>query len=126
MFGVHGVGGMLGAILTGVFTARPGRHRRGGLSIASQVVTQALGVVITIVWSGVWPRSPTRSWTSSSPARAEDEEREGLDITATASPRTTSEAFRRHEEGRRGPPFFTVIAHAAIGGLCDNDVTRCG
>ena len=28
VFGVHGVGGILGAILTGVFAARPGRHRR--------------------------------------------------------------------------------------------------
>lgn len=54
VFGVHGVGGIVGALLTGVFTA-PGLGGTGGddFSIASQVMIQAEGVIITIVWSGV-------------------------------------------------------------------------
>jgi Amt family ammonium transporter len=54
VFGVHGVGGILGALLTGVFTA-PGLGGTGAedFSIASQLLIQAEGVVITIVWSGV-------------------------------------------------------------------------
>ena len=54
VFGVHGVGGMVGALLTGVFTA-PSLGGTGGddFSIASQLMIQAEGVVITIVWSGV-------------------------------------------------------------------------
>jgi Amt family ammonium transporter len=54
VFGVHGVGGILGALLTGVFTA-PALGGTGAedFSIASQLLIQAEGVVITIVWSGV-------------------------------------------------------------------------
>ncbi len=54
VFGVHGVGGIVGALLTGVFTA-PSLGGTGGddFSIASQVMIQAEGVIITIVWSGV-------------------------------------------------------------------------
>ena len=54
VFGVHGVGGIVGALLTGVFTA-PSLGGTGGddFSIASQLMIQAEGVVITIVWSGV-------------------------------------------------------------------------
>ncbi|MGJ0515532.1 MAG: ammonium transporter [Methylomicrobium sp.] len=54
VFGVHGVGGILGALLTGVFTA-PALGGTGAedFSIASQLLVQAEGVVITIVWSGV-------------------------------------------------------------------------
>jgi Amt family ammonium transporter len=54
VFGVHGVGGILGALLTGVFTA-PGLGGTGkeDFSIGSQVLIQAEGVLITIVWSEV-------------------------------------------------------------------------
>jgi len=54
VFGVHGVGGILGALLTGVFTS-PALGGTGAedFSIASQLLVQAEGVVITIVWSGV-------------------------------------------------------------------------
>ena len=54
VFGVHGVGDIVGALLTGVFTA-PGLGGTGGddFSIGSQVLIQAEGVLITIVWSGV-------------------------------------------------------------------------
>lgn len=53
VFGVHGVGGIVGALLTGVFTA-PGLGGTGAddFSILSQVLIQAEGVIITVVWSG--------------------------------------------------------------------------
>lgn len=54
VFGVHGIGGIVGALLTGVFTA-PGLGGTGGadFDIANQVWVQAEGVLITIVWSAV-------------------------------------------------------------------------
>ena len=63
VFGVHGVGGILGALLTGVF-ASPDLGGTGvwdyvantvsaGYSIPAQVKVQAIGVITTIVWSGV-------------------------------------------------------------------------
>ncbi|KAF1693578.1 ammonium transporter [Pseudoxanthomonas koreensis] len=54
VFGVHAVGGIVGAILTGVFAA-PSLGGTGGedFSIGSQVAIQALGVGLTIAWIGV-------------------------------------------------------------------------
>lgn len=53
VFGVHGVGGFVGAILTGVFTA--GAFGGAGLDngIGAQVGLQFLGVAVTAVYSGV-------------------------------------------------------------------------
>jgi Amt family ammonium transporter len=93
VFGVHGVGGILGAILTGVFAA-PSLGGSGiydyvankvadNYDILGQVMIQVTGVGVTLIWSGtvaficykivdvvVGLRVP------------EDEEREGLDITS--------------------------------------------
>ncbi|MEY2116823.1 MULTISPECIES: ammonium transporter [Rhodanobacter] len=54
VFGVHGVGGIVGALLTGVFTA-PGLGGTGATnySVIRQLGVQALGVGITVLWSGV-------------------------------------------------------------------------
>ena len=54
VFGVHAVGGIVGALLTGVFFS-PAHGGQGGedFNMASQVATQALGVGLTIVWIGV-------------------------------------------------------------------------
>ncbi len=54
VFGVHGVGGIVGALLTGVFTA-PGLGGTGAAnySVIRQLGVQALGVGITVLWSGV-------------------------------------------------------------------------
>jgi Amt family ammonium transporter len=84
VFGVHGLGGILGAILTGVFTA-PSLGGTGGddFSIAGQVLIQAEGVLITIVWSGVVALIAYKLVDIVIGLRVpEDEEREGLDITA--------------------------------------------
>jgi Amt family ammonium transporter len=84
VFGVHGVGGILGALLTGVFTA-PGLGGTGDadFSIASQVGIQAIGVVITIVWSGVVAYIAYKITDLLVGLRVPEEaEREGLDISS--------------------------------------------
>ncbi|MGH6637983.1 MAG: ammonium transporter, partial [Polaromonas sp.] len=66
VFGVHGIGGILGALLTGVFNSpslggpgyvadwvTAGMVTAADFSIVSQVWIQAKAVLITIVWSGV-------------------------------------------------------------------------
>ncbi|AUM01291.1 ammonia channel protein [Zoogloeaceae bacteirum Par-f-2] len=84
VFGVHGVGGILGAILTGVFTA-PMFGGTGGedFSIASQVWIQTWSVIVTIVWSAVVAFIGYKIADLFIGLRVpEEEEREGLDITA--------------------------------------------
>ena len=84
VFGVHGVGGILGAILTGVFTA-PGLGGTGGddFSMGSQVTIQAIGVGITIVWSAVVAYIAYKLTDLTIGLRVPEEaEREGLDISS--------------------------------------------
>ncbi len=84
VFGVHGVGGILGAILTGVFTA-PSLGGTGGddFSIASQVWIQTEGVLITIAWSAIVAFIAYKITDVIIGLRVpEEEEREGLDITS--------------------------------------------
>lgn len=83
VFGVHAVGGIVGAILTGVFAAPSlGGTGKPDFSIASQVGIQALGVVITIVWIGlVAAVSLLIAKVVFGLRVSEEEEREGLDIT---------------------------------------------
>jgi len=53
VFPVHGVGGITGSLLTGVFAASSlgGLGLADGVSITDQVSVQALAVVVTIIWS---------------------------------------------------------------------------
>ena len=84
VFGVHGVGGILGAILTGVFTA-PGLGGTGGADFAmgTQVWIQTKSVLITIAWSGIVALVAYKIVDVIVGLRvAEDAEREGLDITS--------------------------------------------
>ncbi|MBR0566928.1 ammonium transporter [Azoarcus sp. L1K30] len=84
VFGVHGLGGILGAILTGVFTA-PSLGGTGAedFSIASQVWIQTYSVIITIVWSAVVAFIGFKIADMFVGLRVpEEEEREGLDITS--------------------------------------------
>jgi Amt family ammonium transporter len=54
VFGIHGVGGIVGAILTGVFASEAIGGRAGLLEgNPGQVMAQVYGVLATIVWSGV-------------------------------------------------------------------------
>jgi len=84
VFGVHGVGGILGAILTGVFTA-PSLGGTGAedFSIAGQVWIQTYSVLITIAWSAVVAVIAYKVADLLVGLRVpEEEERQGLDVTA--------------------------------------------
>ena len=93
VFGVHGVGGILGAVLTGVFAA-PSLGGTGiwdyvtnavatEYSIADQVVIQLTGVGTTIIWSGVVSLVAYKLVDMFIGLRVpEEEEREGLDVTS--------------------------------------------
>jgi ammonium transporter, Amt family len=96
VFGVHAVGGMLGALLTGVFCdpslGGPGFVSdwvtgkvisAGDYSIAAQVWTQAKAVGVTLVWSAVVAAIAYSIANVLVGLRVpEEEEREGLDITS--------------------------------------------
>ncbi len=84
VFGVHGVGGILGALLTGVFSAGSlGGVKGDDYSIVSQLVIQAEGVLITMAWSGVVAFVAYKIVDMVIGLRVtEESEREGLDITS--------------------------------------------
>lgn len=56
VFPVHGVGGITGSLLTGVFAASSlgGIGLAEGVTIAHQVGVQALAIVVTIIWSALF------------------------------------------------------------------------
>jgi len=93
VFGVHAVGGVLGALLTGVFVSPalggPGfvtdwvTAATGFTSIGEQVWIQAKAVGIAVVWSGVVTAVALFIVKIVVGLRvSEDDEREGLDITS--------------------------------------------
>jgi Amt family ammonium transporter len=55
VFGIHGVGGIVGAILTGVLASEAlgGVGYADGVTMGGQLWTQFLAVAITIVWGAV-------------------------------------------------------------------------
>ncbi len=93
VFGVHAVGGITGALLTGVFNAPdlggPGyvsdwvtasMIAGSDYSIAGQVWIQAKAVMVTIAWSGIVAAIAYKIAELTVGLRLpEDEEREGLD-----------------------------------------------
>ena len=93
VFGVHGVGGILGSLLTAVFAA-PSLGGTGifdyvankvtdNYSIADQLIVQATGIGVTLVWSGVVAFIAYKLVDMFIGLRVpEDEEREGLDISS--------------------------------------------
>jgi Amt family ammonium transporter len=94
VFGVHGVGGIMGALLTGVFAAPQlggqgifdyvtNKMSADPYSIASQVLVQAKAVGTTIIWSAVVSLIAYKLVDIVIGLRVpEEEEREGLDITS--------------------------------------------
>jgi len=93
VFGVHGVGGIVGALLTGVFNAQdlggPGlvtdwvTAAVGSNGIGAQVWIQLKAVVLTIVWSAVVAFVAFKIVDLTIGLRVtEEEEREGLDISS--------------------------------------------
>ena len=93
VFGVHGVGGIVGALLTGVFAA-PSLGGTGiydyvanaaspDYSIGGQVWIQLQAVITTIIWSGVVSLIAYKLVDLVLGLRvSEEEEREGLDISS--------------------------------------------
>ena len=55
VFGVHGVGGIIGAVGTGIFTSTSlgGTGYVEGVTMGSQTMTQIYAVLVTLVWSGI-------------------------------------------------------------------------
>jgi len=81
---VHGIGGIIGAILTGVFAAESlgGAGFGDGIdSIGGQVGVQVIGVLATIIYTGVVSLIILKVIDSFIGLRVdEDQETEGLDI----------------------------------------------
>ena len=96
VFGVHAVGGILGALLTGVFCdpslGGPGYvmdwvtakvTTAADYSISAQLVTQAKAVGVTILWSGIVAAVSYKIADVIVGLRVnEEEEREGLDVNS--------------------------------------------
>jgi ammonium transporter, Amt family len=93
VFGVHAVGGIVGALLTGVFNSPdlggPGfvnnwfEMKPGFESIGAQVWIQAKAIGVTIVWSAVVALAAFKLVDLAIGLRVpEEEEREGLDTTS--------------------------------------------
>ncbi len=92
VFGVHGVGGILGSILTGIFCA-PSlggtgvydyvANKVGDYDMTTQLISQLWGVGTVVVWSGVVSLVAYKLVDMFIGLRVpEEEEREGLDITS--------------------------------------------
>ena len=81
-FGVHGIGGIVGALLTGIFAAESlGGQGLSADSIGGQFVVQLIGVVFTIVYCGVLSFILLKIVDAIVGLRvSQDEETEGLDI----------------------------------------------
>jgi Amt family ammonium transporter len=93
VFGVHGVGGIVGALLTGVFNTQSlGGPGLVGDWVTASVISNGIGaqvwiqlkaVVLTIVWSGVVSFIAYKITDLTIGLRVtEEEEREGLDISS--------------------------------------------
>ncbi|GJE56530.1 MULTISPECIES: ammonium transporter [Methylobacterium] len=94
VFGVHGVGGILGALATGIlvdpklggagipdYTTKPGELVVGAYDMMSQFIVQAEAVGLTVLWSGIGSAILYKLVDLTIGLRVkEDEEREGLDI----------------------------------------------
>lgn len=84
VFGIHGVCGIVGAMLTGVFTA-PLLGGTGAVdfSMLHQLGVQALGVVVTVLWSGFVALAAFFAASRLFGLRVHhDAERQGLDISS--------------------------------------------
>jgi Amt family ammonium transporter len=92
VFGVHGVGGILGAILTGVFVSpKLGgtgvydyvANKVGDFDMTTQVISQLWGVGTSVVWSGVVSFIAYKIVDMTIGLRVtEEEERTGLDLAS--------------------------------------------
>ena len=82
-FGVHGIGGIVGALLTGIFVAEGlgGTGLADGVSVGQQLVSQIKAVVFTIVYCGVLSFIILKIVDAIVGLRVDEEEEEqGLDV----------------------------------------------
>ncbi|MFL6587929.1 MAG: ammonium transporter [Luteimonas sp.] len=83
VFGVHGIGGIVGALLTGVFSAQSLGGTEVDLAIGAQVWVQFVSVAFTVLWCAVVTAVVMLIVKLVVGLRVtEDEEREGLDIVS--------------------------------------------
>jgi Amt family ammonium transporter len=86
VFGVHGIGGLIGTILAGVFAAGMFGGNQGGAetySIASQVLVQSQAALITVVYTLIVSGALLWFCDKTVGLRVDsDSEREGLDISS--------------------------------------------
>jgi len=83
VFGIHALGGALGAILTGVFTLKAIGGTAGLLEgNAAQVKLQLIGVVVTVAYTAIATYIILKVVNFITPLRASDaQERDGLDLS---------------------------------------------
>jgi Amt family ammonium transporter len=82
VFGVHGVGGFVGAIMTGVFASVALGGSVSNLDISQQLVLQAIGAFATLIYSGVLTFVILKIVDAMVGLRvSEQEEAEGLDLS---------------------------------------------
>jgi Amt family ammonium transporter len=83
VFPVHGVGGVIGTLLTAVFAASAlgGLGLPEGTGIAGQFIVQFIGVAVTLIWCGVITFIILKVVDGMVGLRvSEEEEQQGLDI----------------------------------------------
>jgi Amt family ammonium transporter len=82
VFGIHGVGGIIGAVGTAIVAAPSlGGYGVGEYSISGQLVTQVIAVVVTLVWTGIGSVVLYKITDLIVGLRVtQDQEREGLDL----------------------------------------------
>lgn len=81
VFGVHAVGGIVGALLTGIFSAAITGGIGIDVSIVTQLGTQAVGVIVTIAYTGILTWIILKILDASIGLRVSGEdESEGLDL----------------------------------------------
>ncbi len=95
VFGIHGIGGIVGALATGIlvnpeyggagiadYLSKPGELAVGSYDMVAQVIAQAKGVGLTVLWCGIGSAIIFKLVDIIIGLRpVEDREREGLDIT---------------------------------------------
>lgn len=85
IFAVHGVGGMLGSLLLGIFLspALGGIGYAEGFGMINSIAAQVVGIVVVALWSAIASAILALGVSLFLPMRVSaDEEREGLDITS--------------------------------------------
>ena len=83
VFSVHGIGGMVGALLTGLFAGvLGGTGYAEGMNVLTQLGVQFLGVVATVIWCAIVSWFLLKILDMSLGLRVEeDQEAQGLDLT---------------------------------------------